>query len=83
VVLIASLVTRRPAPLAVRLYIGATTVMLICSTTAITAQWIDSSRVVAVALPLAVWVLAHGSPAEAEEPTTVSDDDRVPAPTGV
>ena len=60
VVLIAALVTRRPAPLAVRLYIGATTAMLICSTTAITAQWIDSSHVVAVALPLAVWVLAHG-----------------------
>lgn len=82
VVLLASLLTRRPAPLAVRLYIGATTAMLICSTTAITAQWIDSSRVVAVALPLAVWVLAHGSPADEAEPTTVSDDDRVPAPAG-
>jgi hypothetical protein len=60
-VLVAALASRRRAPLPVRLYIGATTVMLICSTRAITDQWIDSSRVVAVALPLAVWVLAQRS----------------------
>jgi len=58
-VLVAALASRHRSPLPVRLYIGATTVMLICSTRAITDQWIDSSRVVAVALPLAVWVLAQ------------------------
>jgi hypothetical protein len=40
--------------------------MLICSTRAITDQWIDSSRVVAVALPLAVWVLAQRSRSRAD-----------------
>jgi hypothetical protein len=57
--LLAAVISRRRAPLPVILYIGASIVMLMCSEIAITNQWIDATRSVAPAVPLAVWVLCQ------------------------
>jgi hypothetical protein len=59
ILLVAAVVSRRRVPLPVILYIAATIVMLMCSEVAVTNQWIDATRSVAPAVPLAAWVLCQ------------------------
>ena len=54
----AALARWRTAPLPVTLYLAVTLGMLVCSAPVIMSQWIGTSRVMTVAIPLAVWVLA-------------------------
>ena len=58
-VLVAALALPRRVPLPFPLFIAANLAMLICSTPAITFAWINTTRVVAPAVPLAIWVLCQ------------------------
>jgi hypothetical protein len=58
-ILVAALALPRRVPLPFPLFIAANLAMLICSTPAITFAWIDTTRVVAAAVPLAIWVLCQ------------------------
>ena len=57
--LLLALVLPRRVPLAFPLYFAVNLLMLLCSTNAIAFAWIDATRVVAPAVPLACWVLSR------------------------
>jgi hypothetical protein len=57
--LLAALVLPRRVPISFPIYLGASLLMLVCSTNAIAFAWIDATRVVAPAVPLACWVLSR------------------------
>ena len=58
--LIGAALTRwRRTPLPVTIYLAVTLVMVICSAPIIAQTWFGTGRVIAVAYPLAIWVLAR------------------------
>jgi hypothetical protein len=59
VLLLTALVVPRRVPLSFPVYLAANLLMLVCSTNAIAFAWIDATRVVAPAVPLACWVLSR------------------------
>ena len=66
VTLVAALVRGRRQPRSYSLYVGGCLVLLLCSAPAITGGWYDSTRVVAAAFPLAVWMLVAPPPTSDE-----------------
>lgn len=60
---LAALMKGKRAPLPIRLYLIATCAMIICATPIIAETWFGTGRVLAVSMPLSIWILSRKRPA--------------------